>query len=436
MNAVKNNWKKRIAWVLTICMIQMVIFQINGSKVAYAETAPPSALSLEVKSAILIDAATGQVLYEMDADTPRQPASMTKMMTEYLVLDAIRDSKLTWDELVNTSKYASSVIGSGQMIAENEKLPVKDMFALMSIYSGNDGSVALAERVGGGSEDNFVKMMNDKAKAIGMSDKTSFNNATGLTRADLKDYASKTYTGENLMTARDVGILAKNLIKDHPEILNYTKITSQKLRPADKAPMTNWNWMLEGYKDSAFRKGYAYQGLDGLKTGHTDEAGWCFTGTAERNGLRLISVVMGANTEAKRFDETRKLMDYGFNNFENKQLVNEKTALDGAKVASVKKGVELEVPLVTKNAVSYIVQKGETATDLKVETTLVDESKRVAPIKKGDVLGTAKITYKNNTQSVDLIADADVEKASWWRLMFRAIKDFFVNLFSDIKSLF
>ncbi|MCR8645152.1 D-alanyl-D-alanine carboxypeptidase [Paenibacillus sp. N1-5-1-14] len=413
----------------------MVIFNINGSKIANAEVAS-SPLSIEAESAILIDATSGQVLFEKNADAAREPASMTKMMTEYLVLDAIKEGKLTWDELVNTSKYASSVLGSGQMIAENEKLPVKDMFALMSIYSGNDGSVALAERIAGGSEDNFVKMMNDKAKAIGMSDKTSFNNVTGLNREDLKEYASKTYTGENLMTARDVGILAQNLLKDHPELLNYTKITSQKLRPADKSPMTNWNWMLEGYKDSTYRKGYAYQGLDGLKTGHTDEAGWCFTGTAERNGLRLITVVMGAKTEAKRFDETRKLMDYGFNNFEKKQLVNEKTALDEAKVASVTKGVELEVPLVTKNGLSYIVQKGEAATEFKVETTLVEEGKRIAPIKKGDVLGTAKITYKNHTQTVDLIADADVEKASWWRLMFRAIGNFFSNLFSDIKSLF
>jgi len=450
---VMNRWKKSIACVLLIGMLQLPFAHINTSSV-YAEgenKTPATTASTSgqpkldtAKAAILIEATTGQVLFEYNADEAREPASMTKMMSEYLVLEAISSGKFTWDQPITTTKYAAHVPGSGQMVAEGEKLPLKDMFSLMSIYSGNDGTLSLAEAVGG-SEEGFVDMMNAKAKEIGMSDKTFFNNATGLNHSDLGDFASPKYTGENQMTARDTATLARRLITDHPEILQYASVTSQKLRPTDKAPMINFNYMLEGFKDSVSLKQFAYEGLDGLKTGFTDNAGYCFTGTAERNGMRLISVVMGTDKNGKtaginqRFIETAKLMDYGFNNFEFKKLVDAKSEVAELKTVEVSKGVELEVPVVTQNGVEFMVKKGESPS-LDVKVDQIAEDKRVAPLKRGDKLGTATYTYKSDsgdvTQTVDLVAAEDVEKASWWRMILRSIKNFFGGLFDSIVNLF
>lgn len=420
----------------------MAFFNINMSSVQAETTGGPT---LETaKSAILIEATTGKVLFEFNADEAREPASMTKMMTEYLVLDAIKSGKFTWDQEITTTKYAAHVPGSGQLVAEGEKLPLKDMFALMSIYSGNDGTISLAEAVGG-NEENFANMMNAKAKELGMSDKTHFMNSTGLNRVDLGEFAPKSLQGENQMTARDTATLARRLLLDHPEILDFASVTSRKLRETDTTEMLNFNYMLEGFKDRSSLKQFAYQGMDGLKTGYTTAAGYCFTGTAERNGMRLISVVMGTDTSGKvpgknqRFVETAKLMDYGFNNFEFKKLVDAKAEVESLKTVDLKKGVELQVPVVTKNGLDFIVQKGEKPT-LEVKAEAIAAEKRIAPIKRGDTLGTATYTYKSASgdisQTVDLVAAEDVEKASWWRMIFRGIKEFFVGLFDSIVNLF
>jgi len=425
--------KKRMAAGLMVGIMTTTIFHIQATPALAAgeTTATPT---IAAKAAILIEATTGKVLFEMNADEAREPASMTKMMTEYIVLDAISQGKFKWEDTVQASAYAGGVGGSGRMIAPQEKLPLKDMFALMSIYSGNDGTVALAEHIAGGSEESFVDMMNAKAKELGMSEKTQFHNSTGLNVSDLKKYRPN-IDGENKMTARDTATLARRLILDHKEVLDFASITSQKLRPKDKDPMVNWNYMLDGFKNSGSLKQFAYSGLDGLKTGYTNAAGYCFTGTAVKDGMRLISVVMGADKINDRFIETKKLLDYGFSNFEFKQLIDAKSEIEDLKTVEVKKGVELEVPVVTKNELTFIVKKGETPTvDIKAEAAA--EDKRVAPLKKGDTVGTATVKYGDTTQTVDLVAAADVEEASWWRMLLRGIKDFFVSLFEGIKSLF
>jgi serine-type D-Ala-D-Ala carboxypeptidase (penicillin-binding protein 5/6) len=418
--------KKKIAWVLLISLLQIGILHINVNSVQ-AEGSNNS-LNLNVKSAILIEATTGQVLYEYNADEALPPASMAKMMTEYLVLDSISTGKHKWDDQVTASKAAADVIGSGQLIAENEKLSLKDMFSAMSIYSANDASVALAEFIGG-TEEKFATMMNDKAKEIGMSDKAHFISATGLSRSDLGANTPKSIDGETLMTARDSAILAQRLLKDHKEVLDFTKIPSQKLRPSDKTPMLNWNWMLEGNQQ---HKSMAYTGLDGLKTGHTDQAGQCFTGTAERNGLRIISVVMGAPTEAKRFEETRKLLDYGFNNFEFKQVIDANTTIDALKTVPITKGVQKEVAVETKEGLKLIVNKNYKKEDIKITAAPADAKALVAPIKKGDTVGTATISYGGKDTKVELVAKEDAAKASWFRLMLRAVNKFFADLYHKI----
>jgi D-alanyl-D-alanine carboxypeptidase (penicillin-binding protein 5/6) len=396
-----------------------------------AHAADPVDLKLEAKAAILIEATTGQVLYEMNADQPMPPASMSKMMTEYLVMDAIKAGKIKWESIVSPSQYAVDVIGSGQLIGPNEKYSVRDLFGAMSIYSANDATVALAEFVGG-TEADFVKMMNDAAKKMGFNEKSFFINSTGLSRADLGKYAPPGTEPDTMFSARDASLLAFHIINEHPEILEFSKVPSKKFRETDKTPMINWNWMLEGNKDNINFKSYAYEGLDGLKTGHTDEAGYCFTGTAIRNGMRIISVVMNTPSEAKRFRETQKLLDYGFNNFETKTVVNAKSEVDSLKTVDIKKGVKTTVPVVTADGVDFIVKKGE-APQVTLEPAPLPEPK-AAPIQAGDVLGTVKVTYNNIEKTVNLIASENVDKGSWFRLMMRGIKNFFGGIFSGIAN--
>jgi D-alanyl-D-alanine carboxypeptidase (penicillin-binding protein 5/6) len=417
---------RRMSILLTTALLVQLgstfVFQTN---IAMAEDAPD--LKLEAKSAILIEASSGQVLYKSNEDVPLPPASMAKMMTEYLTMEAVKSGKFKWEDMVSTSQYAADVIGSGGLLAYKEQATMADMFAAMSIYSANDASVALAEKIGD-TEENFAKMMNEKAKQFGLSESANFISATGLSRADLGKYAPKELQGETLLTAKDAALIAYNIIKDHKEILDNTKIPSKKFREKDKAPMINWNWMLAGNKDNPNFKKYAYEGLDGLKTGSTDDAGYCFTGTAERNGVRLISVVMGTKTEPKRFEETRKLLDYGFNNFETKQVLTAKQEIDSLKMINIKKGVEQQVGVVTQTGVSIIAKKGAAPEEFKVTAAALDETKLVAPITKGDVLGTAKVTYQGQEKVTNLIAAEDVAKASWFRLMFRGIGDFFKDI--------
>jgi D-alanyl-D-alanine carboxypeptidase (penicillin-binding protein 5/6) len=439
-------FKRKVALVLGVSLlVQGSLFHIQSPSVQAAEAeAKPAAtasvssntndLKLDVKSAILMEAGTGQVLYEYQADTALPPASMTKMMTEYLVLENIANGKLKWDDMVTASKNAADVIGSGQLIAEGESLTVKQMFSAMSIYSANDASVAFAERLGG-TEENFAKMMNDKAKELGMSPQTHFISATGLSRADLLQPPAS-IEGETTMSTRDSALLAYHLLKDHKEILEFTKIPTQKLRDSDNSAMINWNWMLEGNQSNVNFRKYAYPGLDGLKTGSTDDAGYCFTGTVERNGMRLISVVMGTATEAKRFEETRKLLDYGFTNFELKPFLNAKQEIEALKIVNISKGVKTEVPVVTKTGLTFVTKKGAKAEEFTITAAPVEEAKRVAPIKKGDVLGTAKVTYGGKEQSIDLVANEDVEKGGIFRLMFRSIGSFFADMIKGVKGMF
>ncbi|GAB2721683.1 D-alanyl-D-alanine carboxypeptidase family protein [Paenibacillus thermoaerophilus] len=432
MNARFKTYAKRVAQILSVSLlVQAASVSIQASMPkTYAAEAP--ALNLEVESAILIEATTGQVIYEYNADTLREPASMAKMMTEYLVMEAIESGKIKWDDMVTTSKYAASVGGSGGLLAANEKLTVDQMFKAMSIYSGNDATIALAEFLEG-SEEAFARKMNETARKIGMSDGANFITSTGLPRYMTDKLNPSSLPGETVMTARDAAILARRIILDHPQVLEYTKIPKLKLRERDKTEMTNWNWMLETYQGTANMQPYVYPGLDGLKTGHTNEAGYCFTGTAVRNGMRLISVVMGAKTEPKRFQETRKLLDYGFNNFELKTMLAANTPIDGQPTVKISKGKKTEIPVVSGGEAKFIARKGsEDKPEITVETKSADELK--APFDKGAEVGTITVKYNGVEQKVPLVAAEEAEKGGWFRLFFRAIGNFFSDLFSGIAS--
>jgi D-alanyl-D-alanine carboxypeptidase (penicillin-binding protein 5/6) len=403
---------------------------------ATSQAAPAANLNLMVSSAILMDAGSGQVLYEMNADEARPPASMSKMMTEYIALEKIKAGQLKLDDTVTVSDYAASAQGSGQLLAAGEQIRIDDLFYAIAVGSANDAAICLAEKISG-SEKAFANLMNETAKKIGLSDKAHFVNASGLEHVDFPPkYRSEMLDGETMLTARDTAILASRLINDHPEILKYSKTVSKKLRPTDKTPMDNWNWMLEGKSATAFQKQYAYPGMDGLKTGHTDKAGWCFTGTAERNGIRLISVVMNAGTEQKhRFTETKKLLDYGFNNFEKKQVVKKGDTIDTLKTVKVSKGVDLSVPVVADTDLSLLALKGAKDSEF-VKSAKASVTTLTAPVMKGTEVGTLTVKYNGTEKTVKLVAANDVKKASWFKLFFRAIGDFFSGLGSKIKKLF
>lgn len=431
-----GSWKPLLAWIL---ILNVVMLSLAAGASAAEPTAP--SLNLNAKAAILIDADTGQVLYQSNKDELREPASMVKMMTEYLVMEAIDNGTINWDTQVTATEYAAGIGGSGALVAAGHQYTVEQLFKQMSIYSANDATVALAELVGGGTEDAFVGIMNEKAREFGLSEGAQFTNSTGLNKEDTGEF-STSIPGESLFTAHDSAKIAQRIILDHPEVLEFTKIPTE---PAwEGGPMMeNWNRLLEGWKD--YNNNYssgAYQGLDGLKTGYTDEAGYCFTGTAQRGNMRLISVVMGTDGIQDRFDETRKLMDYGFNNFEKKTIFAPKTKLEALQTVEVPKGKETTVEVSTKDGLELLVLKGTTDTAFTVTAEPVAEDARTAPISTGQVVGTATVTYTGpdvgipSTMTIDMVATQDVEKAGWFKLFLRAIGNFFSDLFGSIKNLF
>lgn len=276
-----------------------------------------------------------------------------------------------------------------------------------------------------------------------MSEGAYFVNATGLENEHYGNWAPDT-EGRTLISARDAALLAQSLIKTHPDILEFTSTPQARRIEGDESTelMNNWNWMLEAWIpfDNIFSRQYAYEGLDGLKTGYTSAAGYCFTGTAVRGDMRLISVVMGTESEPKRFQETAKLLDYGFNNFEKRTVLTAKSEIESLKMVPIKKGKEKEVNAVIEEGVSLIVHKNAKEEDILIEPVALEPDDLIAPIEQGQKVGTVTVVYDGpvgkETITVNLVAAEDIEKAGWIRLFFRSIGTFFSNVFSGIKNIF
>ncbi|MBA9087733.1 D-alanyl-D-alanine carboxypeptidase (penicillin-binding protein 5/6) [Fontibacillus solani] len=397
------------------------------------------ALDLQVRSAVLIEPVSGQILLDINSDVALPPASMTKMMTEYIVADLVKQGKFAWDDVLTVQKNAAQTVGSRIFLAEGDQHTIKELYIAMAVGSANDATVALAEHVAG-SEQAFVKMMNDEAKRMGMTT-AHFANSTGLSIADMPKEFRPADGQETVMSAMDAAILAKYIVTDHPDFAEFTAIPKYQFRKRDTAPIINYNWMLEANKNVTNFKQFAYEGLDGLKTGHTASALYCFTGTAERNGMRLVSVVMGTSSDKARFVETRKVLDFGFNNFEPKQIIAPKATVAGTETVTVKKAKNTEVPVVSGEALSFVVPKGADTSTVEAKVNLTEEG-LVAPLKQGTKVGTVTYSYKadglNETleKTVDLITAEDADKAGWFKLLLRAIGEFFSDLFNGIKNLF
>lgn len=257
---------------------------------------------LKARSAIVLDGETGEIVYMKNAQQALPPASMSKMMTELIVLDSINAGQIAWQDAVAASNYAANVIGTQIGFGEGEVFTVRELFEAMVIQSANDAAVALAEYIAG-SEQQFVQLMNRKARQLGLSVQTVFGNATGLGRQDLASHREAAAEQETLMTAYDVAILAKLLVEAYPEVLDIA--SKREAAIGRQQPLAATNLMLPGQK-------HFYAGLDGLKTGYTSAAGYCFTGTAVQGGKRLYTVVMGAGSSDSRFVETKKLLRFGF----------------------------------------------------------------------------------------------------------------------------
>ncbi|EEL90075.1 D-Ala-D-Ala carboxypeptidase A; Serine peptidase; MEROPS family S11 [Bacillus cereus AH1272] len=416
--------------VLTIACSMLVPYS-NAS----AETG--AALNIEAGAAILVEANSGKILYQKNADELLSIASMTKMMSEYLVNEAVAKGKLKWDQKVKVSEYAYNISQDRSLsnvpLRNGESYTVKELYEAMAIYSANGATIALAEAVAG-KEVDFVKMMNDKSKEFGLKN-YKFVNSTGLTNKDLKGHHPEGTTPdeENKMSARDVAILAQRLIQDFPKTLDIAKISKKVFREGtpDRIEMPNWNWMLKGLIKE-------YEGVDGLKTGSTPEAGDCFTGTIERNGMRFISVVIKTNSHTARFDETKKLYDYGFANFEMKKMYEKGSSVKGKETVRVENAKDKDVAVQTKQAVSLPVPKG--SKDVYKTEFKEGNKGQEAPVKKGVSLGQMVITPKDGNDpgflsgkslQVDLVTKSEVEEAGWFTRSMRGIGSFFSGMWNS-----
>lgn len=351
-------------------------------------------LTLNAKSSILIEASTGKILYEKNKDERYAPASMTKMMSLVIIMDNIYNGNLRLDEMVKTSKNASGMGGSQIFLKEGEEMSVDDMLKGITIGSANDATVALAERIAG-SEEAFVKIMNEYAKKLGLKN-THFKNCTGL---DENDHYSSAY---------DMSVIARELVK-HDKILNYSSIYETYLR----SDTDNKFWLVNTNKLVRF-----YKGVDGLKTGNTDTAGYCLTATINKDNMRVIAVVMGEDSSTTRNSEVSGLLDYAYNLYKKDTYITKEEVLGNAKV---EKGNVEYANIVTIDDISIINKKEYKRGEIKFELVLKNLK---APIKKGDVVGKIKVIENGNIISeADVTVDKNIDKAGYFTMFIRNLKE-------------
>lgn len=435
-----KGFKKIFTIITLVPLLFLSLFTYNATT-AVAEEDP---LGLKAKAAIIIDAETGRVLYEKNVDELLGVASMSKMLTEYIVLEAIHEGKISWDKEVIINEFVHNLSKAPGLsnvgLTQGEAYTVKELYQAMAIHSGNAATVALAELIAG-TETNFVKLMNEKAKELGL-ESYKFVNSTGLNNSSmLGNHPDGTgEKEENMMTARDTAKLAFHLINDFPEVLETSSIDKLKFRDGKEYP--NFNYMVPGLI-------FEYEGVDGIKTGSTDFAGYCFTSTAERNGQRFITVVMNLPTRDERFVETQQLLNYAFSNFSKETLFKEGLVIKDTKTLPVVKGKEDQVKIATKEPIELIIKNGEKdkyKPKLVLDKDKFNEDGRLeAPVKKGDVVGYVTYEYDGKDYGfitkdgakkvrVDVVATETVDKANWFALMLRGIGGFFADIWDSITS--
>ncbi len=349
---------------------------------------------LKAKASVLMDSVSGNVLLESNSHEKLPIASVTKVMSMLLIMEAIDSGKIKFTDKVRVSSHSYDMGGSQVYLEPGEEFTVKEMLEAVAIHSANDATVAMAEFVAG-SEDVFVAAMNEKAKALGMKD-SNFLDCTGLT--DEGHYSS----------AYDVAVMSRELIAKHPKIIDFTSTWHATFRNGEFS-LDNTNKLIAHYT-----------GTIGIKTGFTTKAGYNLSAAAKKKDMVLITVVLGEPDSNTRFAETRKLLDYGFANYELAQV--DKKGAEGSSIV-VKKGLKTSVKGIYKDDISLMFKKGD-KTKLSREIKMYENV--TAPVKVGQKIGD--VIYKIDGKEVGkavLVADAEVEKASFIRLFFRMILSWF-----------
>ncbi len=356
-------------------------------------------LNLDAESAILIEQNSGQILYSHNIHEKLHPASVTKIMSLLLIMEALDSGKITLETQIPCSENAANMGGSQIWLDPRENLSVNDMLKAIAVVSANDCVTAMAEYLGGSTE-NFVKMMNEKAKELGMND-TNFVNCHGLDE------------DEHLTSAYDISIMSRELLTKHPQITNYTTIWTDSLRDG-KSALSNTNKLVRNYS-----------GCTGLKTGSTSKALFNLSASATRNDLSLIAVVMKAPTSAIRFSNASTLLDYGFNSFSYKSFATQGELF---KSIQVTKGTSDSINIVYETSPSFLIKKGEES-NITYEINLPESIQ--APITQGQQLGTISY-YLNNEKiaEVNLIAENSINKITFINMM----KSLFSNWFNLNRS--
>ena len=350
-------------------------------------------LDLAAKSAVLMDVATGTILYEQNAHEPLAPASVTKVMTMLLIMEAIDSGKISWDDTVTASEAAAAKGGSQIYLKVGETMTVSDMVKSIAVSSANDCACAMAEHLAG-SESAFVDLMNQKAQELGMGD-THFVNCTGLD--DDPEAAS------HRTSAHDIAIMSRELLKNHPDIKKFTTIWMDTVRNGAFG-LSNTNKMVR-----------FYDGCTGLKTGFTNGAGYCLSASAQRDGMELIGTVMGSKTSADRFAAAKGMLDYGFANF----ALYSPVIQEGAAVA-VTLGDAPSVNAVPAEDAQLLVEKGQVNS---IVTEVELEPQITAPVAAGQALGN--LTIKSGDQilkKIPLVAESDVNRLTWGDLTVKILR--------------
>jgi serine-type D-Ala-D-Ala carboxypeptidase (penicillin-binding protein 5/6) len=346
------------------------------------------------KSAILMEKDTGEILYNKNADERLPPASMTKIMTLILIMEALEKGQITLNEKVRVSEHAASMGGSQIFLEAGEEMTVEDLLKGIAIASGNDASVALAEKIAG-SEKAFVIKMNEKVKSLGLKN-THFVNSTGLP-------AENHYS-----TAHDMAVMAKELLK-YEDITKYTSIYEDYLRKGTEDEF----WLVNTNKLVRF-----YDGVDGLKTGYTSEAKYCLTATAKRGDMRVIAVAMGADTTKKRNADVSAMLDYAFSQYNTKPVFDRHEVVDQLKLLKAEKE---KIDVVTEDKISILIKNGEKVEN--VEKLIEYDKNLTLPIEQGKPIGILKLKVNGKIVSeTPLVVQEKVEEAGVWTLMKRAMR--------------
>ena len=373
---------KRMGIFLALCTVILCITPVRAAN-----------LEIPGKSAILMDMATGAVLYEQNAHEKLAPASVTKVMTMLLIMEAIDSGKIGWDDTVTVSESAAAKGGSQIYLKVGETMSVSDMLKSVAVSSANDCACALAEHIAG-SEGAFVEKMNIRAGQLGMKD-THFVNCTGL---DDDENAR-----EHLTSAYDIAIMSRELMLNHPDIQKFTTIWMDTVR-GGAFGLSNTNKLVR-----------FYPGATGLKTGFTSSAGYCLSATAQRDGLGLIAVILGSKTSQERFAGCKAMLDYGFANF---ALV--KPELPAENSIPVKLGTQKHVTAVPGEDVKLLIDKGQ-KDQVNIQVAL--EETLTAPISKGQKVGTLTVRVGDQVlRQVPMVAQDAVPRLTWWDLFVQILQ--------------